>query len=53
VLACTDHGNLGKFEETLKLDYKGKLEFEEIVREWQDELFQAEDIKIYCVKRIH
>ncbi|TNV82494.1 hypothetical protein FGO68_gene3506 [Halteria grandinella] len=53
IIANADHGNLSKFEEFIRSGpYSQKLLLQEIGKEWQHELFQADDIKIYLIQPI-
>ena len=50
ILCCTDHGNLGIFQQ--KLAENGKLKVEEVSRDYMDEDYQAEDIKTYLITKV-
>ena len=49
VICSTVHGNLEQFERFAREAYSDRLILSEIDREWQDEQFQSEDIKIYLI----
>ena len=48
-MGCTDHGNLGKFEEKMQ-EYKDIIEVEVVDSKYLDQDYKDDDIKIFRIR---